>query len=186
MINKILKYLVTVFIIVSVSISCTKEMDFKQVNDIQLSPVFESSLVYIKEPASRYLVGGTEIPTLQDSINIDFFKDDFIVEHLIKTEFLFQITNSINRAFQVQVDMLDDANQLQHTFSFSSTASPSNNDVVTEYLEVFEGDLLVALKNTTKLIFTVFILPGEPINQNTPGIIILKSKGTFYLNIERL
>ncbi len=180
----ILKYSAAVCLLGFLCTSCTKRIDFNQVNDLQLKPVFESSLVYINEPANRFLVEGTEISTLQDSINLDFFKDDFIVKHLIKAEFLFQTTNSIDRAFRVQVDMFDNANQLQHRFLFSSIDSPSNEDVVTEHLEVFEGNSLVELKNTTKLVFTLFILPGEPINQNTLGRIMLKSKGTFYLSIE--
>ncbi|NCO63193.1 MAG: hypothetical protein GW839_05600 [Flavobacteriales bacterium] len=181
---KVFKYLIITLIIVLVSTSCTKEVDFNQVNNIQLTPVIESSLVFINEPANRFLVNGTEISGLQDSANIDVFNDEFVIDYLEKAEFLFQTTNSINRGFQVQVDMLDDFNQIRHTFSFSSVASPDNSDVVNEHIEVFEGNFLTALKNTTKLVFTLNILSGEPINQSTPGRIILKSKGTFYLNIQ--
>ncbi|MGZ0015044.1 hypothetical protein [Yeosuana sp. AK3] len=181
---KVFKYLIITLIIVLVSASCTKEVDFNQVNNIQLTPVIESSLVFINEPANRFLVNGTEISGLQDSANIDVFNDEFVIDYLEKAEFLFQTTNSINRGFQVQVDMLDDFNQIRHTFSFSSVASPDNSDVVTEHIEVFEGNSLTALKSTTKLVFTLNILSGEPINQSTPGRIILKSKGTFYLNIQ--
>ena len=181
---QVFKYLIIAFVIVWVPASCTKNVDFNQVNNIQLTPVMESSLVYIDEPASRFLVNGSEITVLQDSVNIDFFNDQFVVDYLEKAEFLFQTTNSINRGFQVQVDMMDNFNQLQHTFSFSSSASPDNSDVVTEHVEVFEGNALTALKNTTKLLFTLTILPGETIDESTIGSIKLKSKGTFYLNIQ--
>lgn len=181
---QVFKYPIIAIGIILLPVSCAKDVDFNQANDIQLKPVVESSLVYIDEPANRFLVNGTEITLLQDSVNIDFFNDQFVVDYLEKAEFLFQTTNSINRAFQVQVDMLDDFNQLQHTFSFSSTASPDNSDVVTEHIEVFEGASLTALKNTTKLVFTFTIFPGEPINENTIGRIKLKSKGSFYLNIQ--
>jgi hypothetical protein len=178
------KYFIIAFVIILVAVSCTKEVDFNQANDIQLTPVFESSLVYIDEPASRFLINGSEITLLQDSVNIDFFNDQFVVDYLEKAEFLFQTTNTINRGFQVQVDMMDDFNQLQHTFTFSSSASPDNSDVVTEHVEVFEGNSLTALKNTTKMVFTLTILPGEKIDENTIGRIELKSKGAFYLNVQ--
>lgn len=182
---QVFKYPIIAFAISLVLISCTKDVDFNQVNDIQLTPVIESSLVYIDETAKRFLVNGTEIIMLQDSVNIDLFQDEFVVDYLEKAELLFQTTNSINRGFQVQVDMYDDFNQLQHAFSFFSSASPDNSDVVTEHVEVFEGNTLTALKNTTKLVFTLTILPGgEPIDENTLGRIQLKSKGTFYLNIQ--
>ena len=81
MFKQIFKYLFIAFLFVSVCISCTKEVDFNQVNDLKLTPVFESSLVYINEPASKFLVGGTETSVLLDSVNIDFFNDQFIVDN---------------------------------------------------------------------------------------------------------
>lgn len=185
MIKKVVKHTALAFTLAVMATSCAKDVDFNQVNDLVLTPVFESDLVYINEPANRFLVNGNEIIRLQDSTNVDFFKDEFVVDHVIKAEFLFETTNTINRGFQVQVDMYDDFDQLQHSFSFSSNPSPDNNDVVTDHLEVFEGNTLNALKNTSKLVFTLTIQPGEPINENTLGRIVLKSKGTFYLSIER-
>ncbi|WP_338356677.1 hypothetical protein [Yeosuana marina] len=185
MFNQIFKYYIKAFLCVLVCVSCTKDVDFNQFNDLQLTPVFESSLVYIDEPANKFLVNGNETSYLQDSVNIDFFNDSFVVDHLVKAEFLLETTNSINRRFMVEVDMFDDSNQLQHRFSFSSSESPDHSPLVTEHLEVFENDALDALKNTTKLVFTLYILPGEPINETTLGRITLKSKGSFYLKIER-
>ncbi len=185
MFNKIFKYYIKAFLCVLVCVSCTKDVDFNQINDLQITPVFESSLVFIDEPANRFLVNGNEISYLQDSVNIDFFNDSFVVDNLVKAEFLFETTNSINRSFIVEVEMYDDGNQLQHSFSFSSSESPDHSPLVTEHLEVFENDTLEALKNTTKLVFTLKILPGESINETTLGRIKLKSKGAFYLKIER-
>lgn len=185
MIKKILKYSVLLFVFVITETSCTKDVDFNQINDLILTPVFESSLIYIDEPASRFLVQGNEVTYVQDAANIDFFQEDYVVEHLIKADFFFETTNSINRGFQVQVDMYDDFNQLLHSFSFFSDPSPDNSEVVNEHLEVFEGSTLNALKNTSKFVFTLTLQTGEPINENTPGRIILRSKGTFYLSIEK-
>lgn len=180
----ILKYVMVVLVALSTLASCTKPVDFNQVNDLQLNPVFESSLVYINEPANRFLVNETEVTVLQDSVNIDFFNDQFIIDNLVRADLLFQTINSIPRGFQVRVDMMDNSNQILHTFSFSTGASPDNSDLVTEHTEVFQGSSMVALKNTTKMMFTLTLLPGPAIDANTLGRIILKSKGTFYLNVQ--
>ena len=184
MLKFVFKYLIIVVSFALATISCTKDVDFNQANDILLTPVFESDLAYINVTANKFLVEGQEVVNLKDSVNIDFFQDEFIVDYLVKAEFMLETTNTINRAFTVQIDMFDDFNQLQHTFSFFSSASPNNSEVVTEHVEIFEGNTLVALKNTTKLVFTLTIQTGEQINESTPGRIILKSKGTFYLNID--
>ncbi|MCF8272327.1 MAG: hypothetical protein K9I95_00695 [Flavobacteriaceae bacterium] len=184
MIKQLLKYLVLIHGLLIINVGCTKDVDFGQVNDIVLTPVVESSLIYINEPTSRFLVEGVEVSVIQDFVNINIFQETFTSSYLIKAVLFIETNNTINRAFIVQVDFLDDLEQLQHTFSFSSAASPTNSPIVTEHEEVFENASLERLKNTTKLVFTLKVLPGEPINNSTPGRIILKSKGSFYLNIE--
>jgi hypothetical protein len=184
MIKQLLKYLVLIHGLLIINVGCTKDVDFGQANDIVITPVVESSLIYINEPTSRFLVEGVEVSVIQDFVNINIFQETFTNNYLVKAAFFFEASNTINRAFEVRVDFLDGLNQLQHTFSFSSVASPTNSSIITEHEEVFENASLERLKNTTKLVFTLKVLPGEPINNSTPGRIILKSKGSFYLNIE--
>ena len=166
-------------------ISCTKAIDFDQANDFKITPVIESSLIFLNEPANRFLDNGVQIVSIQDSVEITFFDNKFIRENLIKADFVFETNNSINRGFQVQVDFLNELDQLVHEFAFSATASPNNTNVIENYIEVFEDSELLALKTTRKMIFTLSVLPGIAINENTLGKIQLKSKGIFYLNIEK-
>jgi hypothetical protein len=144
-----------------------------------------SSLIFLNEPANQFLENGVEIVFIQDSVEITFFDNKFIQDNLIKADFVFETNNSINRGFQVQVDFLNGFDQLVHEFEFSTTASSDNTNVIENYIEVFEDSELWALKTTRKMIFTLSVLPGISINKNTLGKIQLKSKGIFYLNIER-
>lgn len=164
--------------------SCTKDVDFSQINDLEISPVIESSLVFLDESANNFIDNGTEIQQVQDFIIIDFFDSEFTVENLIKADFVFETQNTINRGFELQIDFLNNVAELQHTFTVTEEASPDNNDTETIYTEIFEGAQLDALKNTSILIFTLRMLPGIPINTSTPGSITLKSKAILYFNIE--
>lgn len=167
-----------------VFLSCTEPVDFNQVNDFKIAPVWESSLVYLNQPATSFLVNGNQLSTVQDFIQIDLFKDKYIVDNLIKADFVFETTNSINRAFRVRVDFLDANSRNLHTFSYIVSGSVNNLDVTSSYTEVFQNNTLLALKNTSAVVFTLNMLPGLPINQNSPGKIILKSKGIFFLNVD--
>lgn len=165
--------------------SCTKEVDFKQADDLILKPVAALDLIFFDAPATSFYVDGTELSTVRDSVIIDLFNRNFVVDNLVKAEFVFETTNSINRAFSVQVDFFDRSDQLKHTFTVSGPASPTNIDLVNTHTEVFEADLLDALKASNKIVLTIQALPGgSPLNDDTPGNIQLKSKGLFYLNIE--
>ena len=168
--------------------ACVSGVDFDQGEDFTISPIIDASLIYFEEPASTFVdENGLEQTIVRDSVVIDAFSDQFIIDNLIKAEFLFEVTNSINRAYQAQVDFLDENDDLKHTFTFSVGASPTNAPVVAEHLEVFENASLEALKQSIKLVITLTMLPstdGSVLDQNSSGDIKFRSKATFYLNID--
>lgn len=175
-------YILVMFVLNSTLISCTKEIDFNQVNDIEISPILETSLIFFDATAPDFFIGGSELSVVQDFVLIDVFNSTFINDNLIKTEFVLETINSINRGYSLRIDFLDNSNQLQHSFTTTAPASPSNSDVFSSHTEVFEGASLVALKQTSQLVFTLIMLPGPPINDATLGRIHLESKNVFYFN----
>jgi hypothetical protein len=178
-------YLLILLILSIAFLGCTKEVDFNQINDFEVSPVFESSLIFFDASAPDFFVGGSEVGLVQDFITIDVFNNSFVNNNLVKGEFVLESKNSINRSYRLQIDFLNDANQLQHSFTVIVPASSSNTDSIINHTEVFEGDSLNDLKRTTKLVFKLAMLSGPPINNNTLGRIHLESKGVFYLNYQQ-
>lgn len=174
-----LKYKILILTLNLMLFACTKSVDFNQINDLEITPAIESSLIFFEEPANRFLDNGNEILIIQDFIIVSLFDNDFIIDNLVKTDFVFETENTINREFDLQIDFFDNSLQSQH--SFSITQGPLSN---LNYTEVFEDDTLDALKNTATIVFTLRLSPGSPsITQSTPGRIKLKSKAVFYFNI---
>ncbi len=185
MIKQILKNTLSILMLLVLFSSCVKEVDFEQVKELTISPIFESSLIYFDAPATKFFLNGSEISTTRDTVEIDLFSRGFVVNNLIKAEFLFQATNSINRSFRVQVDFLSESNQQKHSFAVQANASPTNSDIIVKHTEVFEGSSLTALKESKKVVLSITALPGgTPLNTNTPGRINLQSKGAFYFKIK--
>ena len=163
--------------------SCTKAIDFSQVEDLEITPILESSLIFFNEPVNRFLNNGNEITLIQDFVLVEVFNEEIIVDQLIKVEFVFETKNSINRAFELQVDFFDESEQLQHTFTLQQEASINNIEIESSFIEVFENATLDALKRSSVILFTLRMLPGEQIDQNSSGRIDFKSKSVFYFNI---
>lgn len=167
--------------------ACIKDVDFDQAENLSISPALEVSILHFEEPVNTFLDDdGVEIITVKDSVNIGIFSDQFVVDNLIKADFLFEATNTINRAYEAEIEFYNDLFELQHTINFGVSESPNNQDVVVEYVEIFEGMELEALKATTNLVLTLNLLPsmdGSTLNENTPGDLILRSKASFYFNI---
>lgn len=179
--------LILISIVLALLVSCVKDVDFDQTEDIILTPVLTSSVVFTEVEASRFSENGMEVQTVRDSIaNIEIFSDEFVNDNLVRVELVFEAINSINRTFNLQIDFLNEADELQHTFSFDALPSGSGNDIVTEFTEVFEDESLEALKISRKMVITLTLYPstdGSVLNENSQGRIELQSKGIFYFNI---
>lgn len=183
--KQIFNFNLLVFILHILFISCTKEIDLNQINDLEINPITTLSLFYFDATASEFITTNSNTLSQTDFVQIDVFNDPFLNDNLIKAELEFETVNSINRAYEVQVDFFNNTNQLQHTLTFLTIASPNNQDIATRHIEVFEADTLENLKQTSALVFTLTMLPGQTVNATTPGNINLKSKATLFLNIKR-
>lgn len=167
--------------------ACIKDVNFDQAEDLSISPALEVSIIHFEEPAGTFVDEfGDELTTIRDSVNIEIFSDEFVVDNLIKADFLFQTTNNINRGFNAQVDFYNDLYELQHNFNFAVGASTNNQNIVVEYVEVFEGQDLEDLKTTTNIVLALTMdssNDGSTLNENSPGNLEFRSKASFYFDI---
>ena len=164
-----------------------KGTDFEQAVPITLTPTLEVSLVQIEEtPVSFLDNSGTEVGSISDEIVLELLTEESVKDYLVKAELVFEITNSLNKAFDITMDFYDSSNTLQHTFSIDIANSPTNTLLVTDYTEVFDTGSLDALKLSTKLNITIKLISsptGPDLTAASEGIIALKSKAILYLNI---
>lgn len=167
--------------------ACIDDVDFDQAEDLAINTPLEVSVIHFEEPAATFVDDlGVELETVRDSVYVEIFSDDYVVDNLTRADFLFEATNTINRSFQADIEFYDDDFNLQHTFTFGVSESNNNQEVVVEYTEIFEGLELDALKNTTNLVLSLTLAPsddGSQLNENTPGNLKLRSMATFYIDV---
>lgn len=157
--------------------SCTKEVDFDQINDFEISPVFESSIIFFNRDANGFIENGVEIPVIRDFIEVDIFNSSTVNDNLTRVDLVFETENSLPRDFLFNVDFLDEAGAFLDTYSFSTTnTSP--------HVKTFEGANVDLIKRTSILLFTLTMQSGTVLTPETAGTLDLKSKGVFYFNIE--
>ncbi|WP_046745120.1 hypothetical protein [Kordia zhangzhouensis] len=167
--------------------SCVKDVDFEQAENITISPVLEASLLFFDFPASEFQEPtGTAIVTVGDELEFDIFNDDFLRDNLVRTEFFFEITNSIDRTFRADIIMYDENDQV--VYAFDITVFPDgNNEVVTTHTEVFEDALLTQLQQTVRIELVLSMFPsqtGIPLDDNSIGRIKMRSKATLFFQID--
>ena len=178
-----LNRVVGLLILLLFSFSCASDLDYDQANDLKLEPIFVANLVYFDVPANEFVTNGVEQSVIFDTPTVDVFNDDFFRDNLKKVEFFFEMENTINRAYSVDLVFLDNNNQRVHATNFTVPEYAGAENKVTK-TEIFENAQLDLLKRTTKIVFTLTMLPGAPLNENSSGRLKLRSGVTAYLVVE--
>lgn len=176
--NNIPKLLLLVFL----SFSCSSDLDFNQVDDLKLEPVFVANLTYFDVPANAFVDNGNEQSVVFDAQDFNPFKNSILRDDLVKVQFDFEITNTIARAYRIDLNLINKNNQTIETLTFnvpaySGTANTHN------FSEVFENQRLTLLKTTAKISFGITMAPGTPLTETSPGNLKLRSGATLYLEI---
>ena len=143
-------------------------MDFDQVNDFNMQPVFIGNLAYINIDASDFISNGSETPIFSYTSDVDVLNKAFIEENLVKTELYFRIKNTINRAYAYNVLFLDKNGAPIYTIRMDVPAY-NGTEIIVEKTETFTAANIDILKNTAKMVFSIRMFSGPPITAATPG-----------------
>ena len=165
------------------SFSCSSDLDFNQANDLKLEPVFISNLAYFDVPVNRFVTNGVEQSVIVDSPTVDVFNDAFFTNHLTRADLFFEIDNTINRAYTLDIVLRDINNQPLYSINLNVPAYTGTENLVTK-TEIFENAKLDLLKRTTRMTFVLQMLSGPPLNENSLGNIKLRSGVTAYLIVQ--
>ena len=170
---------ISLLILIFTTLSCSSDLDFEQVNDLQLEPVLVANLASFDIQANQFVVGGVEQPVIGDVIDFTLFNDPDFANNLRRIDLFFEFTNTINRAYTINLYFLDANNSRLFDIPFVIPAYTGNANVVTK-TEVFENAKFSLLKSTGKIAFVIVMLPGAPLTDSSVGSLKLRSSGTVY------
>jgi len=126
--------------------SCIQNVDFDQVQEIEITPVVKSSLTFFNLDSLDF--NGTNF--VLDNSEFSFFDSDLAQRDVIKIELIFKINNTFNKDFNIVYQFLDeDLNEVSIVDFFSE--SGSNLD----YVMTFEDENLIDLLKATNIIVNV-------------------------------
>ncbi|WP_281297044.1 hypothetical protein [Flavobacterium limnophilum] len=177
--NKFLR----IFILSVFCLSCSSDLDFDQVNGLKLKPVVVANLVTFDIQANQFVVGGVEQPFSGDLMDFDVFKQTFLDQNLNRADFFFEINNTINRGFRINLTLLDANNTPLYSIPFDVPAYTVGQTPVTK-TEIFQNAKLDLLKNTSKIAFVINLLPGPALSESSLGSLKLRSSATLYFVVE--
>ncbi len=168
--------------------SCISDVDFDQSTDVIIEPVTEVSLVFTDVEASRFVDNGAELQSVTDAVdNIEIFTNEVVVDYLVRADLFFEVTNQIDRAFEVNTIFLDDNDQLLRASQFSIDPQSSITSQPLLFTIEFDENNINSLIETKTIRFQFQLLPstdGSTLTENDTETISLDSKGVFYFRAE--
>ncbi len=178
--KKCVKLLFCGFIVSILFVSCVKDTNFDNADEIALTPIIESNFIYFNLSGSDFYDSQNNIPKLilRDTTEIRFLDDSGFRDALKNAEFYFKYSNSIPKQFDVTYRFLSEVNDTTFTFNNTVAAGNLQNAVVTEQTRNIEGEEIISLTNSNKVVVIVTIPSADA---NLSGILNLQSKGTFFL-----
>ena len=177
------KHFFILFLSVFLCVSCVKDLDFNQVEDIELTPTMLAALVNIDIKQSSIVNAiGVENTEFVDVSRFDIFSNS-VFEKVERMVVNFDITNPFNRNFTLLLTFYDDNDAV--TYQFPLITIPKD---VANY--EFSHEIIIAnsssILSSKKLNSTIKLLPsmdGTIIDINDNKTFKINSSGIFYFKI---
>ena len=168
-----------IFILSVLFLSCSSDLDFDQVNDLELKPVVVANLASFDIQSNQFVVGGVEQPLVGDVMDFKVFNDEDFIDNISRTDLYFEFDNTINRAYSINLYLLGANDARLYTIPFAIPAYSGSPNVVTK-TEIFENAKLDILKKTEKIAFVIAMMPGPPLTDSSLGSLKMRSSATIY------
>jgi hypothetical protein len=179
------KYLSILLLTTICFLSCVKDTDFDQVDDIVLNPVVEVNFIFftleIDDFQENPLIEGTL--TAVDTTEIRFLDDDFAVDNIKTAEFFFRVTNTFPVGLDANFTFLSEENEPFYEINFPIQISEDGSPVVTEFTQLITAEDIELLTLNDKVIVTIVIQTED---ENLEGVLNLQSKTIYYLEFSDL
>jgi hypothetical protein len=163
--------------------SCVEDVDFSQVNDLEITPGVAFPLVNTELVQDQLVFSGFEVGTLTQISEITILDNATAQNDLERVLLQFEITNQFDREFRIDFNFLDENNNSTNT-SFSLNIPPNAQQFEEEYEIIIANNPLFL--NTRRVEVSFTLLPssdGSVIDENVPANLIFKSAGIFYLRV---
>ena len=155
--------------------SCSDELDFDQVDSLEITPTFESSVIFVEATEQIInLIGDPEV--FVENFEFEAFSSDVFSNRVIEGELTYVIQNTTSKPFEILIEFLNAEGVTIDMESFN-VAAPTSNFMRTVSYGNTGRDLdiirtLSALKITARNLgdnISVSDIPNSKISLQTSG-----------------
>ena len=137
-------------------LSCSQPLDFEQLEEYTIMPSITSSFVFFSIDAANFnsiISGIPAVTEVNETSDFKLLENSFIKQNLVKLDFYFEIKNEFNRAFLLDVNLLDAQSNTIHKVFEGFEISGNTLKISAEVLLIIED--FPELVNFTKVQFII-------------------------------
>lgn len=118
------KNLFTLLLCFAIASSCAEKQDFDQLDDLDITPTSEASLLYIEAP-ERIIneVSGTNF--YSQTFNFDAFSEEFFADNILDGIITYEVENTTSKPLDITFEFLDDSGNSLDSENFTVNAAPT-------------------------------------------------------------
>ena len=180
--KKIRTYLSAALFFVSL-LSCIEEQNFNQYDDLNITPTFEASILYLEVP-ERTINLVTGLNTYSQNFKFDAFAEDIFSERVLEGVLIYEVANTTSKPVEIEVQFLDEAGTVLDTERFQLDPEPTAT-LQREIAYGPAGRSIDIIRNTSSITLTASNLGDNTStsSQSNP-MVTLKSSGKFTVSIK--
>ncbi|SEL14867.1 hypothetical protein SAMN04488008_10310 [Maribacter orientalis] len=177
------RILVTVIFGFLLVIACSEPQDFDQLDNLEITPTYETSVFYVKAQESLInRVSGLSFFT-QD-FNFDAFEEPFFAERVLSGVLSYELENTTSKPIEISLEFLDENENILDTEEFRMDAAPTST-LIRNVAYGPTGKSLDIIKNTSKIRLVATNLgDGSSTSNLTNPSIVLRSSAKFTLELK--
>lgn len=118
------KYLFTIIFCVGILGSCAEKQDFDQLDDLEVTPTTEASILYVETP-ERIINQISGINFFTQTFNFDAFSEEFFADNVLDGVITYEVENTTSKPLDITFEFLDDSGNSLDSENFSVNAAPT-------------------------------------------------------------
>ncbi len=118
------KYLFTILVCLGILGSCAEKQDFDQLDDLDITPTAEASLLYVETP-ERIINQVTGINFFSQIFNFDAFSEEFFADNVLDGVVTYEVENTTSKPLDITFEFLDEAGNTLDSENFVVNAAPT-------------------------------------------------------------
>ncbi|WP_034894094.1 hypothetical protein [Gillisia sp. Hel_I_29] len=175
-----LLYKVLLFSLIIIgAISCVKDVDLDQTDEISLQPKMQVDLLIFDVDEVDFIDPETTAlrTVIKDTVRLEFLDDSYIQDDLDKVEFSFKYSNAFPQDFNTTIYLLSENDRTQRKIDLTVKGGSSTSPEITEIIDFVDTAEIDMIKRSIKMVVEVAVVPNtEPF----VGELKFQSKGLFY------